>query len=304
MSNRLNHRTRGINRLARTVLLAGLSLVVLGTGGCSMFSGAAQQLKNHDGLNDFMIGHRNKTMAAKAWHCQKVNFCNPSNAFKDGFYAGYMDVCNGGNGCTPATAPPQYWGWMYQSSNGQLAVNDWFAGFPMGVKAAEQDGVGHWSNVQTSYGGPSPDLAAPMPSMAEPVYQDHEYGNPVPLESPFMDADEDAESSGLDTAPRGGTGPVDRLRDEGESVEKDSVFHLQNNGGYSFSESSDQVPDLEPKHSAETRYSDVDALDADEIVNQVFADQPVVNPAATAADSAVLSPASGASPSKLPFSFQ
>ena len=174
----------------------------------------------------------------------------------------------------------------------------------MGVKAAEQDGVGHWSNVQTSYGGASPGLAAPMPVVAEPVYHDFDYGNPPPLESPFMDADDDIESRGPEITPQGGIEPIDRLRDAADPIEKDSVFHLQNNGGYSFSESSDQVPDLEPKHSAEASYSDVDVLDADGIVNQVFADQPIVNPASTAADSTSSSPASGASPSKLPFSFQ
>ncbi|WP_345688451.1 hypothetical protein [Novipirellula caenicola] len=301
---RLSHQVGRVNRLARTALFAGLSLVVLGTGGCSMFSGAARQLRNHDGLNEFMIGHRNKTMAAKAWHCQKANFCNPSSAFKDGFYAGYMDICNGGSGCTPAIAPSQYWGWMYQSSNGQLAVNDWFAGFPMGVKAAEQDGVGHWSNVQTSYGATSPNMAAaPLPVQTAPTVLEHQL--PTPLESPFLDAD-DEEPELIEPAEMDGDviGPQDRLQGAQGLHQKDSSFPMQNGGGYRFSASSDSIPDLEPKASEEVSYSDAEVLDADSIVDQVFADQGFKSPTATTEDTAGSAPVVDAPASKLPFSFQ
>ncbi len=303
MPRRLNYQVGRVNRLARTALLAGLSLVVLGTGGCSMFSGAARQLKNHDGLNEFMVGHRNKTMAAKAWHCQKANFCNPSNAFKDGFYAGYMDVCNGGSGCTPAIAPSQYWGWMYQSSNGQLAVNDWFAGFPMGVKAAEQDGVGHWSNVQTSYGMGTPNVAAPLPVHAAPTVLDYE--QPAPLDSPFLDADDgDAELIEPAESHDGDMVPQDRLKDAHGLYQEDSSFQMHDKGGYSFSASSDSVPDLEPKMSDEVSYSDADVFDADAIVDQVFADQAFQSPVSASEDSVGTAPVADSSASKLPFSFQ
>ncbi|EMI20574.1 hypothetical protein RMSM_02499 [Rhodopirellula maiorica SM1] len=301
---RLSHQVGRVNRLARTALFAGLSLVVLGTGGCSMFSGAARQLRNHDGLNEFMIGHRNKTMAAKAWHCQKANFCNPSNAFKDGFIAGYMDIANGGNGCTPAIAPSQYWGWMYQSSNGQLAVNDWFAGFPMGVKAAEQDGVGHWSNVQMSYGAPPPNLAAPLPVQAAPTVLDYE-PQPTPLESPFLDADDESPELIEPVELDGGViGPQDRLQDGHGFHQEDSSFQMQNGGGYSFSASSESVPDLEPKASQEVSYSDADVLDADTIVDQVFADQGFNSPVAASEDPTGSAPVADSPTSKLPFSFQ
>jgi hypothetical protein len=104
--------------------------------------------------NGFIMKHRNNGMAIKAWHRRKHQFCNEAylDAFCDGFRAGYMSVANGGDACTPAFAPREYWGWEYQSAEGQRKVAAWFAGFPHGCRAAEEDGVGNWSQLQTSYG--------------------------------------------------------------------------------------------------------------------------------------------------------
>jgi hypothetical protein len=121
-----------------------------------------------------MIGYRNRALAEKAWHCQKNQFCNQqhSKEFKDGFTEGFMEVAAGGNGCVPAVAPKQYWGWRYQSAQGQSAVNAWFQGYPMGVRAAEQAGVGHWGEVRTAgYHNQTPQ-AVPVGGGANPFYGD------------------------------------------------------------------------------------------------------------------------------------
>lgn len=88
-------------------------------------------------------------MAAKAWFREQDCHCNERylDEFKAGFLQGYSDIANGADGCAPCVAPNQYWGWKYQSPGGQAAVDAWFAGYPIGVKAAEQDGVGYWGNV-------------------------------------------------------------------------------------------------------------------------------------------------------------
>jgi hypothetical protein len=44
----------------------------------------------------------------------------------------------------------EYWNWCYQSAEGQARVAAWFAGFPHGAQAAEEDGVGMWNQIQTS----------------------------------------------------------------------------------------------------------------------------------------------------------
>ena len=155
-----------------------LGLMLCSTTGCTTTSGLARAFGDGHCLDDFMIGYRNKAMAEKAWHCQKDQYCNQkhSKEFKQGFCEGFMEVTSGGNGCVPAVAPKQYWGWRYQSAQGQGAVNAWFEGYPMGVRAAEELGVGHWGEIRTT--GIAPRSPAPTPvSTANPFY-----GSP-PMES-------------------------------------------------------------------------------------------------------------------------
>lgn len=146
-----------------------------GLTGCTILGGIQQKLSNTTCIDDFMISHRNKVMAARAW--LQVKHCFRNHAYpKDiraGFIAGYLEVAMGGSGCTPTVVSSQYWGWRHQSGNGQAAVNAWFEGFPLGVKAAEQDGIGHFNMIRlnavphvntnmTGSAAPTP-AAAPMP---------------------------------------------------------------------------------------------------------------------------------------------
>lgn len=100
------------------------------------------------------MSYRQKCMATKAWHSSKHCYANQKylKDFARGFKAGYMDVAAGGNGCTPAFPPREYWGWKYQSHEGQARVAAWFAGYPNGAMAAEKEGVGNWTQIQTSRG--------------------------------------------------------------------------------------------------------------------------------------------------------
>lgn len=146
-------RRRRLGHWVTSVLGAGaIGLMLAGSSGCTTTSGAMSAIGDGHCIDEFMIGYRNRAMAEKAWHCQKELFghCKHPKEFKDGFNAGFMEVAGGGNGCVPSVAPKQYWGWRYQSAQGQGAVNSWFEGYPMGVRAAEQAGVGHWSEVRTA----------------------------------------------------------------------------------------------------------------------------------------------------------
>jgi len=64
----------------------------------------------------------------------------------------HVDVADGGTGCVPSFPPREYWGWRYQSCEGQAKVSAWFSGFPHGVRAAEEDGIGNYYQMQTSAG--------------------------------------------------------------------------------------------------------------------------------------------------------
>ena len=133
-------------------------------------SNAGKALFRHDKLDEWMVDYRNQAMAAKAWHCRKEKFCNRRHLdeFQAGFYAGYENIACGGTGCTPAIVPKEYWGWKHQSADGQAGVNSWFEGYPMGVQAAEMDGIGHWSQIRPmGLSGPQPGSATGMPTYME-----------------------------------------------------------------------------------------------------------------------------------------
>lgn len=120
--------------------------------GCSAWTGAHHAWQYNRQWNDSMMSYRQKCMATKAWHSRKHCYANQKylKDFAQGFKAGYMDVAAGGKGCTPPFPPREYWGWKYQSSEGQARVAAWFSGYPYGAQAAEQEGVGNWTQIQTS----------------------------------------------------------------------------------------------------------------------------------------------------------
>jgi hypothetical protein len=149
-----SHTKRGWRELVKKrlslLLLASSALVPF--AGCSAFTGLNNTWKYNGFWNETMMGHRNKSAAAKAWHSRKHHFCNEKylREFSQGFKAGYMEVADGGTGCTPAFPPREYWGWKYQSCEGQARVAAWYSGFPHGARAAEEDGIGNWTQIQTS----------------------------------------------------------------------------------------------------------------------------------------------------------
>ncbi|MEM9646047.1 MAG: hypothetical protein AAF989_13750, partial [Planctomycetota bacterium] len=144
--------------------------------GCSIFSNAAVAVRRHECIDEFMMTHRQRVMAARAWHRHKAcmkNHCHLDDV-KRGFMDAYQEVAEGGSGCVPAVAPRSYWGWRYQSADGNGAVNAWYEGYPLGVKAAEQDGVGHYNDIQTANfqtrtsATPNPAIGSePMPALGQ-----------------------------------------------------------------------------------------------------------------------------------------
>jgi hypothetical protein len=170
---------------ARRRFAAGLvlSLMVCSCAGCSILNGAFRALSRQECVDDFLIGFRNSAMASRAWNRIRPRYKNHQhlNDFKAGFYDGYANVAGGGAGCCPAVAPSSYWSWKYQSPEGQLAVNAYFQGFPLGAKAAEQDGVGNWGAIPTNLRQPA--QSKPFPTSPQPGT-----GSPGPVDAanPFL----------------------------------------------------------------------------------------------------------------------
>lgn len=145
-------RMRKTVKLSRKLMFVAMLAMGAGGLGCSGFSGASHQLSYNSGWNEFVQGYRNSVWSAKAWNSRKNQFCGEKylHDFSIGFRAGYEDVAAGSNGCTPAFPPREYWSWKYQSAEGQAKVAAWFSGYPHGARAAEEDGVGNWTQIQTS----------------------------------------------------------------------------------------------------------------------------------------------------------
>lgn len=144
-----NHKVSGSRGVLGLLLL---TLLGFSSTGCSTFSGLGNSFQYNDCCNDFMLGFRNRAWSARSWHEKKKCYKNQKHIhdFCRGFRQGYEDVASGKDGCVPAFPPREYWGWKYQSPEGQCKVNAWFAGYPMGAKAAEEDGLGYYSQIQTS----------------------------------------------------------------------------------------------------------------------------------------------------------
>lgn len=193
---------------AKAIAATCVAAMAISATGCSLTSGACRAVKRHDGLDDFMIGYRNQVLAAKAWHANKHCHANRGHQrdFKAGFMQGYIDVANGSSGCVPSVAPASYWGWRYQSADGQNAVNAWFAGYPLGAQLAEQDGVNNWSSIRPT-GAQAPQQRqavfvppAPVDSRStetNPFYDNGQMNERYPYE-PVQDLNGAASASGDD----------------------------------------------------------------------------------------------------------
>ena len=213
-SQRLN--TSAINpekktsTLKRLLIVGCLGISTIGMTGCSLTAGISKGLTDCDCIDDFMVGYRNRAMAEKAWHCRRDSLCVSQFAreFKDGFIQGYLEVASGGTGCTPAIAPSDYWGWKYQSAGGHSAINAWFQGFPQGVKAAEEDGVGHWQGIRMNHfrqPATHPAAVAPLaipsnqqPSVTNPFYPEDEL-DAEPSEDTDWDAVDPSDIESIET---------------------------------------------------------------------------------------------------------
>lgn len=67
--------------------------------------------------------------------------------YRRGFVAGYQSVSQGGDGTLPAMPPRRYWGSHYLSPEGQAKAKAWFDGYPVGVRAAQEDGIDAYRDI-------------------------------------------------------------------------------------------------------------------------------------------------------------
>ena len=128
--------------LKRLIGFAAIAFLITQSVGCSTMDNMLQEP---------ISGYRNHVWANRAYNL-RYSDCERrySDDFKKGFVEGYCDVCDGGDGYVPATAPENYWGYQHQSPEGAGCVNSWFQGYPLGAQAAKKDGGGAFHDVYVS----------------------------------------------------------------------------------------------------------------------------------------------------------
>lgn len=115
---------------------------------------------------------RNHKLADVAW--REVEGAEPglnySADYARGFKRGFEDFLYlGGDGHPPGFPPSRYWKYRFETAEGQLAADDWFAGFQRGAAVAQQRGVRERVLVRNSvYTGTQVHTPLISPSAAEP----------------------------------------------------------------------------------------------------------------------------------------
>ena len=160
-STRWLHRTQAVgspaavgkwtNRQSVGYRLLGILLLSF-LSGCQATEGIRNQLDYSDACNDLIVGWRNRVWSSQAWHERQELAADQQfpGDFEEGFRAGYAATGQGSDGCPPPVPPRKYWSWKYQTPEGQEKVAAWYAGWPHGARAAEEDGVANWSQIQVS----------------------------------------------------------------------------------------------------------------------------------------------------------
>ncbi|MCC6420327.1 MAG: hypothetical protein IT429_18995 [Gemmataceae bacterium] len=136
------------------VLCSGCALV--GEGARNLLSIPAQAVEQ------VREGARNRRLARAAWQQARAMGGPYSEDYGDGFCDGFVDHLEfGGHGEPPPLPPRRYWGVNYQTAEGNLAVQDWFAGFRHGAAVAMQTGYRRWITLPTSGSGAHPPWLPP-----------------------------------------------------------------------------------------------------------------------------------------------
>ncbi len=136
--------TNTTQRFSRLICIVAMIGLLSQSVGCVSGPGAGV-------FEEPLGGYRNHVWSNRAYNLRYGN-CDREfeTHFKQGFVDGYQDMCNGGDGYVPAVPPEEYWSYQYQSPEGAKCVNTWFKGYPLGVKAAREDGAGSFQKVYIS----------------------------------------------------------------------------------------------------------------------------------------------------------
>jgi hypothetical protein len=133
------------------LLLLGM-LAIFSATGCTAVRGLREYVAYNEQCEEAVLNWRDYCWSWQAWRFRRSLYRGQPQFFDfgEGFRAGYVNIASGGDGCPPALPPRRYWNYGFQTAEGQSKVAAWFAGFPEGVRAAKEDGVGLYRDIQVS----------------------------------------------------------------------------------------------------------------------------------------------------------
>ena len=122
-------------KLRLALLLLGLCMP---TAGCALIEDSARNMcvAISTPIETHLEKARNRNWAEEAWQKARGNdeMCNRSEDFAHGFKDGFAEyLFRGGDGETPLVAPLRYRHIRYQTQQGYVAIEDWFAGYRHGA---------------------------------------------------------------------------------------------------------------------------------------------------------------------------
>jgi hypothetical protein len=145
-------------------------------------------------LDECVSRCRFNDLAEEAWACfqQALPDCSYSEAFADGFKAGFADyLYAGGNGEPPLVPPRPYWKPNYESPEGHQMMQDWFRGYRHGAAVARDSGYRETVVIPASASlprfklpEPSNVRVKPMPPADEPLPEPKQLPPPKELPQP------------------------------------------------------------------------------------------------------------------------
>ncbi len=147
--------------------------------------------------------HRYRALAKAHWEQIEAESGRAfSKDFETGFVDGFVDhLTFGGNNQAPSVPPKHYWATRYRTPEGHRAIEDWYAGFRLGVTTAQQSGYRQWITT------PSGEARGGAPGMPVPGVVDEIAKRSTPKAAPVPVRTAEVPQNPMRGEYKGPTGP-------------------------------------------------------------------------------------------------
>jgi hypothetical protein len=100
-------------------------------------------------VDDFVVQETAKSCACRALARYRSQCGGPiSKDFKAGFTRAYIDLAESRTPQPPSIPPSRYWSAYYRSCAGRPHIEDWYAGYRVGLEIGSQSGVSQFNRIE------------------------------------------------------------------------------------------------------------------------------------------------------------